>query len=116
MEPHELMTTEEVAEHFRVNPSTVRRWRLDGVGPRFVKNGSVYSVPEGSSFGVDRRGGHGPTSHNADLDEAREGSNPTTPSPGTGPARPRSPRKPRSPRRTTRTEAPADVATDGEVA
>ncbi len=45
MEPHELMTTEEVAEHFRVNPSTVRRWRLDGVGPRFVKIGSVYRYP-----------------------------------------------------------------------
>ncbi len=28
MEPHEPMTKEEVAEHFRVNPSTVRRWRL----------------------------------------------------------------------------------------
>ena len=47
MESHELMTTEEVAEHFRVNPSTVRRWRLDGVGPRFVKIGSVYRYPRG---------------------------------------------------------------------
>jgi len=45
MEVHELMTTDEVAEHFRVNPSTVRRWRLDGVGPRFVKVGSVYRYP-----------------------------------------------------------------------
>lgn len=45
MEVHELMTTNEVAEHFRVNPSTVRRWRLDGVGPRFVKIGSVYRYP-----------------------------------------------------------------------
>lgn len=45
MEPHELMTTDEVAEYFRVNASTVRRWRLDGVGPRFVKIGSVYRYP-----------------------------------------------------------------------
>ena len=48
METHELMTTEEVAEHFRVNASTVRRWRLDGVGPRFVKIGSVYRYPRAS--------------------------------------------------------------------
>lgn len=41
-----LLTTEEVAEHFRVNPSTVRRWRLDGVGPRYIKVGSVYRYPE----------------------------------------------------------------------
>ena len=45
MDEHELMTTEEVAKHFRVNPSTVRRWRLDGVGPRFVKIGNVYRYP-----------------------------------------------------------------------
>ncbi len=48
METHELMTTDEVAEHFRVNASTVRRWRLDGVGPRFVKIGSVYRYPRAS--------------------------------------------------------------------
>lgn len=41
-----LLTTEEVADHFRVNPSTVRRWRLDGVGPRYIKVGSVYRYPE----------------------------------------------------------------------
>jgi excisionase family DNA binding protein len=45
MNAHELMTTDEVAAHFRVNSSTVRRWRLDGVGPRFVKVGSVYRYP-----------------------------------------------------------------------
>ncbi|WP_246012280.1 helix-turn-helix domain-containing protein [Myceligenerans xiligouense] len=39
------MTTDEVAARFRVNPSTVRRWRLDGVGPRHVKIGSVYRYP-----------------------------------------------------------------------
>lgn len=41
-----LLTTDEVAQHFRVNPSTVRRWRLDGVGPCYVKVGSVYRYPQ----------------------------------------------------------------------
>lgn len=41
----DLLTTEEVAERFRVNASTVRRWRLDGVGPRHVRIGSVYRYP-----------------------------------------------------------------------
>lgn len=41
----DLLTTEEVAARFRVNPSTVRRWRLDGVGPRHVRIGSVYRYP-----------------------------------------------------------------------
>jgi transcriptional regulator with XRE-family HTH domain len=27
----ELLTTEELAERLRVNPSTIRRWRLDDV-------------------------------------------------------------------------------------
>ncbi|HYN29285.1 MAG TPA: helix-turn-helix domain-containing protein [Dermatophilaceae bacterium] len=45
MDEPELMTTDEVAAHFRVNPSTIRRWRLDGVGPRYVKVGSVYRYP-----------------------------------------------------------------------
>ncbi len=39
-------TTEEVAAMLRVNDSTVRRWRLDDVGPRFVKVGSVYRYPD----------------------------------------------------------------------
>jgi hypothetical protein len=50
VEQHELMTTEEVAHHFRVDPSTVRRWRLDGVGPRFVKIGHVYRYPAAHSI------------------------------------------------------------------
>jgi transcriptional regulator with XRE-family HTH domain len=29
----QLLTTEELAKRMRVNPSTVRRWRLDDVGP-----------------------------------------------------------------------------------
>jgi hypothetical protein len=41
----DLMTTAEVAGYFRVDSSTVRRWRLDGLGPRFVKIGSVYRYP-----------------------------------------------------------------------
>lgn len=41
----DLLTTEEVAARFRVNPSTVRRWRLDGVGPRHVRIGSIYRYP-----------------------------------------------------------------------
>jgi excisionase family DNA binding protein len=39
-------TTEEVAAMLRVNGSTIRRWRLDDVGPRFVKVGNVYRYPD----------------------------------------------------------------------
>ena len=45
METFELLTTNEVARLLRVNPSTVRRWRLDGVGPRHIKIGGVYRYP-----------------------------------------------------------------------
>lgn len=41
-----MLTTEETARRLRVDPSTVRRWRLDGVGPRHLKVGSVYRYPE----------------------------------------------------------------------
>lgn len=41
----DLLTTEEVAKLFRVNPSTIRRWRLDDVGPGYVKIGNVYRYP-----------------------------------------------------------------------
>jgi excisionase family DNA binding protein len=41
----ELMTSAEVAEYFKVNVSTVCRWRLDGVGPAYVRIGSVYRYP-----------------------------------------------------------------------
>jgi excisionase family DNA binding protein len=41
----ELLTTEEVARLLRVHPATMRRWRLDGVGPRYLKVGSVYRYP-----------------------------------------------------------------------
>ncbi|MGW3484782.1 helix-turn-helix domain-containing protein [Rhodococcus indonesiensis] len=37
-----LLTTEEVATRLRVNPCTVRRWRLDDVGPMFLEVGNIY--------------------------------------------------------------------------
>ena len=40
-----LLTTAEAADRLRVNPSTVRRWRLDDVGPRYSKIGSIYRSP-----------------------------------------------------------------------
>ena len=41
----QLLTTDELAKRLRVNPSTVRRWRLDDVGPGYVRVGSVYRYP-----------------------------------------------------------------------
>ncbi len=46
-ERSELMTTDEVARRLRVNPCTVRRWRLDDVGPRYLRVGSIYRYPAG---------------------------------------------------------------------
>jgi excisionase family DNA binding protein len=40
-----LLTTAEAARRLRVNPSTIRRWRLDGVGPRYLRVNSVYRYP-----------------------------------------------------------------------
>lgn len=40
-----LMTTEEVASRLRVNPCTIRHWRLDDVGPKFLKVGNIYRYP-----------------------------------------------------------------------
>jgi excisionase family DNA binding protein len=40
-----FLTTEEVAARLRVNPCTIRRWRLDDVGPRFLKVGNIYRYP-----------------------------------------------------------------------
>lgn len=41
----QLLTTEELAKRMRVNPSTVRRWRLDDVGPPYLCVGTVYRYP-----------------------------------------------------------------------
>jgi excisionase family DNA binding protein len=41
----QLLTTEELAKRMRVNPSTVRRWRLDDVGPPYLRVGTVYRYP-----------------------------------------------------------------------
>jgi excisionase family DNA binding protein len=40
-----LLTTAEVAKRMRVGPGTVRRWRLDDVGPRFMQVGGIYRYP-----------------------------------------------------------------------
>ena len=37
MEP--LLTTEQVADHLGVAPITLRKWRIYGAGPRFVRMG-----------------------------------------------------------------------------
>ena len=41
----QLLTTEELAERLRVNPSTIRRWRLDDVGPPYLRVGTIYRYP-----------------------------------------------------------------------
>jgi len=41
----QLLTTEELATRLRVNPSTIRRWRLDDVGPPYFRVGTVYRYP-----------------------------------------------------------------------
>jgi excisionase family DNA binding protein len=40
-----MLTTNEGAERLRVDPSTLRRWRLDEVGPRFLRIGRLYRYP-----------------------------------------------------------------------
>lgn len=42
-----MLTTAEVADRMRVNTSTVRRWRLDDIGPRFIRIGTIYRYPLG---------------------------------------------------------------------
>jgi excisionase family DNA binding protein len=36
---HSLLTQDEAAEYLRVSPRTLERWRLLGIGPRYVKLG-----------------------------------------------------------------------------
>ena len=40
-----LLKTNEVAARLRVDDSTLRRWRLDRVGPRFLRIGHTYRYP-----------------------------------------------------------------------
>ena len=44
--PERFLTTEEVAEMARTNPSTVRYWRMQGKGPKGVKRGRRVLYPE----------------------------------------------------------------------
>lgn len=37
--PHDLLTTAEAARFLRIQPQTLRRWRCEGRGPRFIKLG-----------------------------------------------------------------------------
>lgn len=43
--PDTLLFTHEAARRLRVHPATLRRWRLDGVGPPYLRVGSVYRYP-----------------------------------------------------------------------
>lgn len=36
-----FITGDEVADLVRVHPATVRRWRAEGIGPRFVRAGRL---------------------------------------------------------------------------
>jgi hypothetical protein len=49
-----LLNTGEVATRLRVNPSTVRRWRLDDVGPRYLRVGGIHRYPATSRSGSPR--------------------------------------------------------------
>lgn len=40
-----FLTTEEVAEAARTAPSTVRYWRMQGIGPKGVKRGRRVLYP-----------------------------------------------------------------------
>ena len=44
--PPQPLTTEELAKRMRVNPSTVRRWRLDDVGPSLSPRRHGMSLPD----------------------------------------------------------------------
>lgn len=38
-----LLTPNELATRLKVHPGTLRRWRMDGEGPRWIKLGSAQS-------------------------------------------------------------------------
>lgn len=48
MEQDKLLNTNETAHFLRVSPSTLRKWRVMGKGPRYIKVGSsvIYSIDD----------------------------------------------------------------------
>ena len=38
---HDLLTTKEAAKRLRVSPRTLERYRKDGVGPYFIREGQL---------------------------------------------------------------------------
>lgn len=38
-----LLTPSELAERLKIHPGTLRRWRMDGEGPRWIKLGNAQS-------------------------------------------------------------------------
>lgn len=38
-----LLTPNELAERLKIHPGTLRRWRMDGEGPRWIKLGNAQS-------------------------------------------------------------------------
>ena len=38
-----LLTPNELAERLKIHPGTLRRWRMDGEGPRWIKLGDTQS-------------------------------------------------------------------------
>lgn len=41
-----LWTEPQVSDHFGINLRTLRRWRLDGAGPRWIRAGRTIYYPE----------------------------------------------------------------------
>jgi predicted site-specific integrase-resolvase len=39
--PDDLLTPEQAAEILRKSPATLSRWRTDGIGPSYIKNGGA---------------------------------------------------------------------------
>jgi len=35
----QFLTTKELSARWKINENTLRHWRIDGIGPRFVKMG-----------------------------------------------------------------------------
>ena len=41
MAPDDLLTPEQAAKILRKSPATLSRWRTDGIGPSYIKNGGA---------------------------------------------------------------------------